>query len=330
MVESPFFIVTGGEKTKRFLRRSGGKYLEIDEIPKPKEETHLASAINSKTDFGEYTFIMRSRSPNSALLQDWQKILLEKKLDDYFKLIVDDKYYISPGKANSYSLKRDITMHYRNIKRIRKLFKYDIERLTFEKFIKLFEKDKNGQQYIMNKQSNFNKLIKPVAKENIEKIKQFLIKIRDTDSEELFYDLFKGEDHVKGVGLFLGSQFLSGAHPEEYTIIQEKMVDTMKDEFKLINVKVDADTTAGYLYINDVCKSLLEVFKNKIEENKDRLVFEIDVTDFKLVLVHEFFWEYKKFECYDQSKLVEAQGEQKEREKVITGNNIQEINAFMT
>lgn len=273
---------------------------------------------------------MRSRSPNSALLQDWQKILLEKKLDDYFKLIVDDKYYISPGKANSYSLKRDITMHYRNIKRIRKLFKYDIERLTFEKFIKLFEKDKNGQQYIMNKQSNFNKLIKPVAKENIEKIKQFLIKIRDTDSEELFYDLFKGEDHVKGIGLFLGSQFLSGAHPEEYTIIQEKMVDTMKDEFKLINVKVDADTTAGYLYINDVCKSLLEVFKNKIEENKDRLGFEIDVTDFKLVLVHEFFWEYKKFECYDQSKLVEAQGEQKEREKVITGNNIQEINAFMT
>ena len=167
---------------------------------------------------------------------------------------------------------------------------------------------------------------------DFEKVKLFLRFMRDFKGtpQENLTRLFNENDelHIKGMGPFITSQFLAGAHPKEYAIIQDRMVNTMK-KLKLIDVKVHSNTPNGYLYINDRCKKLLnDVFKKKIGENKDKLGFRVD-EDFGMVVMHEFFWEYEGFYGYDRTKLEEITGEDKEDEEVFTDNNLQEINVLM-
>ena len=108
--------------------------------------------------------------------------------------------------------------------------------------------------------------------------------------------------HIKGAGPFIISQFLAGSFPKEYAIIEDNMVDTMKD-LKLIDVRVHSDTPKGYLYINDMCKKLLaNIFAKKIKESAPKLPFKVD-DDLNMVVMHEFFWEYGGFHGYDLSQL---------------------------
>jgi hypothetical protein len=130
------------------------------------------------------------------------------------------------------------------------------------------------------------------------------------------------------MGPFVVSQFLAGAHPREYTIIEDRMVNTMKD-LHLIDTKVKSATPKGYLYINEMCKKLLnEVFRRKIEENRNKLGFKID-EDFGLVVMHEFFWEYAEFSSYDPMKLKEATDAEKKLEEEKTSQNLKELNKFI-
>jgi hypothetical protein len=129
------------------------------------------------------------------------------------------------------------------------------------------------------------------------------------------------------MGPFLLSQFLAGAHPREYTIIQDQMVETMKD-LQLIDTKVKSDTPKGYLYINEICKELYnDYFSKKIYENQNKLGFKID-RDFSLVVIHEFFWEYNVFNSYDVTRLEEAIGERLNSEEELTNQILKELNAL--
>lgn len=164
---------------------------------------------------------------------------------------------------------------------------------------------------------------------DFDKVKAFLNFVGEfvRDPESNLNRLFDrtSELHINGMGPFLVSQFLAGAHPKEYTIIEDKMVNTMKN-LGLIDTKVKSDTARGYLYINDVCKNLYnEVFNKKIKEHKDnlgsRFVKLID-EDFSLIVIHEFFWEYEEFQSYDITKLEKATAENLVEEKKIEDWNL--------
>jgi thermostable 8-oxoguanine DNA glycosylase len=242
---------------------------------------------------------------------------LKTKVDDYFNLIVGDKYYL--GKSRQYSLRRDITWHCRSIKWIHSLIQDEIDSLKPKEFKENFE-----DSIMCYKPPNINRIYSEVDS-NFGKIKLFLKFVRDFegDPEENLNRLFDPSDkvHISGMGPFVISQFLAGAHPREYTIIEDRMVDTMKN-LNLIDTKVKSSTPKGYLYINEICKKLLsDVFSKQIEQNKRRLGFNVD-EDFGLVFIHEFFWEYEEFSSYDATKLEEAIGEKRKTEEAETDWNL--------
>jgi hypothetical protein len=196
-----------------------------------------------------------------------------------------EKHYL--GKSNQYSLRHDITIHYRCAKRIHRLVHDEIDSIKPKKFKDIFE-----YNIICHKQPNINRIYSEIDN-NFEKIISFLKFIRDFqgDPEENLIHLFDPNDklHVNGIGPFITSQFLAGAHPREYTIIEDRMVNTMKN-LNLIDTKVKSGTSKGYLYINEMCKKILnDIFSKKIDENKHKLGFKID-GDFGLVVIHEFFF----------------------------------------
>jgi hypothetical protein len=167
---------------------------------------------------------------------------------------------------------------------------------------------------------------------NFGKVKAFLRFIKELkgEPEENLNKLFdtSSELHISGMGPFVISQFLAGAFPRDYTIIEDRMVNTMKN-LNLIDTKVRSDTPKGYLYINEICKKLYaDIFSRKIEENKSKLGFKID-QDFSLVVVHEFFWECDEFQSYDATKLKEATGERRQKEEKETEFNVALLEDFV-
>lgn len=318
-LDAQIFVVTDGESYRVYQRSQWGGYIEIKNIPVP-EKQHLT--VTEKTNF-KMAYVMCADSPTSFAKPAVWGMELEKEIDAFFRLISENSYYRG---RNDYSLRQDITGHYRSVKAIHSLIHdCDIDSLKPDIFKNIFSYN------FMCKLPNQNKIFFE-ADNNFTKVQLFLKFIRDFEGspEENLDRLFDTADklHINGAGPFIISQFLAGAHPREYAIIEENMINTMKN-LKLIDVKVSSDTPNGYLYINEVCKKLLTyIFKRKIDENKDKLGFRVD-DDFGLVVMHEFFWEYSGFYRYDKSKLEELAGEQKEVEEIGTNNNLQEINMYM-
>jgi hypothetical protein len=150
------------------------------------------------------------------------------------------------------------------------------------------------------------------------------------DPEENLEALFDTTNdlHISGIGPFAISQFLACAHPREYAIIEDRMVNTMKN-LNLIDTKVKSDTPRGYLYINEICKKLYtDIFRSKIAKNKDRLGFKID-DDFSLIVIHEFFWEYDEFGTFDPARLEEASGDERQKQVTTTDTNIAMFESLM-
>lgn len=318
-LDAQIFVVTDGKEYKFYQRIQWGGYIEINNVPVPHAR---ALTVTEKTNF-KTSYVMYAEPPFVLAKQAIQNRELERDIDDFFYLIAQDRYF----KGNTtYSLRGDITSHYRNIKAIHSLIHGEIDSLKPEIFKYAFER------YFMYKLPNLNRINSEIDKD-FEKLKSFLKFVRDfkgnpQENLERMFDTNDKELHIKGTGPFILSQFLAGAHPREYAIIEDKMVNTMK-ALKLIDVKVHSDTPKGYLYINDVCKGLLgNMFKKKIEENKDKLGFEID-DDFDLVVMHEFFWEYEGFYGYDKSKLREVAGEKRDEEVKDTDENLQEVRSFL-
>ncbi|HQK54779.1 MAG TPA: type I restriction enzyme HsdR N-terminal domain-containing protein [Sedimentibacter sp.] len=87
------------------------------------------------------------------------------------------------------------------------------------------------------------------------------------------------ELYLKGAGIFVITQLLAGAHPDEYIALEENISKSLQF-LGITDILVKNDTANGYVYVNDICKKLYEdKFKNKVE-------------DFGLVAVHNFLWHY--------------------------------------
>jgi hypothetical protein len=297
------------------MRPSGG-HIRIANVPIP-EKSHLS--ISGQTRI-KPAFILCAEHYSQASERTNQYMELEGKIDDFFNLLAQDRYYM--GRSHNYSLKRDITGHYLRTKAVKSILHGDIDSLKPEVF-KMFFRD-----YIMcEKRPNIDKIFNEVDR-SFGKVKLFLKFIKEFrgDPQGNLARLFDRNDelHIRGMGPFVISQFLAGGHPMDYAVIEDRMVDTMK-KFSLIDVKVRSGTPNGYLYISAMCRKLFnDVFKRKIEENKERLGFEID-EDFGLVVVHEFFWEYYEFDSYDVLSLEEASGEAREEEESMATENLEQI-----
>lgn len=318
-LDAQIFVVTDGREYNFYQRSPWSGYIQINNIPVP-ERNHLT--VTEKTNF-KMAYVMYKEPSISLPKRGVQYRELEREVDNYFSLIAQGRYYRG---MSGYTLRQDITWHYRSIKAIHSLIhEAEIDSLKPEIFKDAFSRN------IMCKLPNQNNIFSEVD-DNFERVKLFLKFVRDFKGipqgnlAHLFDKNY--ELHIRGAGPFIISQFLAGAHPTEYAIIEDRMVNTMKN-LKLIDVKVHSDTPNGYLYINDICKKLLkDIFKKKIEESKDKLGFKVD-EDFGLVVIHEFFWEYEGFYGYDNTKLEEVTGEEKEKEESGTDYNLHEINILM-
>jgi thermostable 8-oxoguanine DNA glycosylase len=319
LLDTSYFVVTDGQDYLSYQRRPTGGYIKISNIPIP-ENIHLTVTQDTKFRPG---FLLCAKLDVEKSKQIGLNDRLFDKIDDYFNLMMQNRYYL--GNNNKYSLRNDMIWHYFAIKKINNFIFQDIETLRPEDFKTVFENN------IMCGRPANKKHIFSEVDCNFEKVKSFLTFIKEFkgDPEENLNTLLDAESelHINGMGPFLLSQFLAGAHPREYTIIQDQMVETMKD-LQLIDTKVKSDTPKGYLYINEICKELYnDYFSKKIYENQNKLGFKID-RDFSLVVIHEFFWEYNVFNSYDVTRLEEAIGERLNSEEELTNQILKELNAL--
>jgi len=320
LLDAQYFAATDGECYLFYQRRPTGGYIRITNIPIP-DKTYLT--VRQKTRF-KTGYLLCAKPRTEGMEQTTQYEELSKKIDDYFNLIGEHKYYL--GTSRHYSLRGDTTWHYNSIKWIHSLVHGEIDSLEPDEFKNVFD-----DSVMCYRKINKTKIYSEVDN-NFERIKAFLKFLREFkgDPEENLDRLFDrtSELHVNGMGPFIISQFLAGAHPRNYTIIEDRMVNTMKN-LDLIDTKVKSATAKGYLYINEICKKLYnEVFSKKIEENRSKLGFIID-DDFSLIVIHEFFWEYEEFQSYDMAKLEEATGETRETEEAQTDWNLAALESLM-
>jgi thermostable 8-oxoguanine DNA glycosylase len=313
LLDTQYFVITNGEDYLFYQRRQTGGYMKIDNIPIP-DEGYLTVDQSTRFKTG-YILCAKAKIEEEKRISQYEGLI--NTIDDYFSLISQNKYHL--GKSGQYSLRRDITWHYRSIKWIQSLVHDDIDSLKPDEFKTAFENS------IMCYRPPNKKRIYSEIRDNFDKVKLFLRFIKDFrgNPEENLKRLFdtSSEVHVSGMGPFVISQFLAGAHPRDYTIIEDRMVNTMKD-LNLIDTKVKSNTAKGYLYINEICKKLYnEIFSKKIEENRNKLGFKID-EDFSLIVIHEFFWEYEEFCSYDITKLEEAKADRWKREESETAWNL--------
>lgn len=297
-LDTTYFAITEGTNYLFYHRKPTGGYIRINNIPVPDKE-HLTATQHTKFRPG---FILCSKvdMKGDESINQYKKEFLNK-VDAYFNLLTSRKHYL--GRSKRYSLKNDAIWHYLAIKKIHILVHKKVDSLRPIEFKTFFR-----ENIMSERQPNINRTF-TVVDEDFGRIRAFLRFIGEfkSDPEENLNRLFdrKNELHISGVGPFIVSQFLAGAHPKEYTIVEDRMVNTMK-ELDLIDAKVKSNTAKGYLYVNEICKKLcLEVFERKIEENRNNLGFKID-EDLGLVLVHEFFWEYEEFSSFDGGELEES------------------------
>ncbi len=300
-LDTTYFLITDGTDYIFYQRKPTGGYMKISSVPIPDKE-HLT--ITQNTKFKPGIILCSTIALNEEKITIQYSKELHERIDEYFNLVSKGMHYFGEG---GYSLRLDMIWHYLAIKRLNNLIHKKIDSLEPEDFKKYIERS-DLHSIMCNKPPNINNIFFEVDK-NFDKIKEFLrfIKEFEGDPEENLEKLLgrNSDLHIKGMGVFVVSQFLAGSHPRSYTIVEDRMINTMK-ELGLIDTKVKSNTAKGYLYINEICKRLYnELFRHKVEENKDELGFIID-DDFGLVLIHEFFWEYSGFYSFDKTQLEEA------------------------
>ena len=90
-----------------------------------------------------------------------------------------------------------------------------------------------------------------------------------------------GELYVRGAGIFFITQLLSGAHPNEYVVLEENVSRALK-HLGITEILVKNDTANGYVYVNEICQ---RVFKDKLEHRLSKY-------GLGLPAVHNFLWHY--------------------------------------
>lgn len=320
-LDVPIFAVTDGINYRYYQRNPrGGGYIEIDNLPIPSSNHRT---VTEKTVF-KMAFPMLSEQQITASIQHTQFQDLSKTMDSFFSLIAKDQYF--RGTA-SYSLRQDFSWHYKSIKAIHNfVHNSDIENIEAQSFLDFFSDN------IMCGRSANQIHIALDAQTDMPKIHKFLGLLKNfmASPDESLERLFNTNDelHIRGIGPFITSQFLAGAFPKEFAIIEDRMVNTMK-KLKLIDVAVNPSTPKGYLYICDILKKLkTNIIEKVIEDYRTKLGFKVD-EDVGLIVLHEFFWEYDGFFGYDKSMLTEVLGLEREQHKAEVEKNFQDVEFFM-
>lgn len=146
------------------------------------------------------------------------------------------------------------------------------------------ELKENLEKNIMIKPPNKNQIFKQID-ENFDKFKEMLKFIRDFSGDAIS-NINKlldksGSLYVRGGGIFFITQLLSGAHPNQYIVLEENVARALRS-LGVTDILVKNDTANGYVYINEICKKL---FNDKMEHRLKKY-------GFGLVAVHNFLWHY--------------------------------------
>ena len=169
-LDTQVFVITDGEEYRVYQRTPWGNYVEINDIPVP-EKRFLT--VTERTEFHPFQYVMCSE-PN--LLSSVPKAYpeLETKINNFFKLIIENPNLRG---SNTYTLRSDITNHYRNSKVLNDMIqKADIDSLEPKTFKETFE------NCVMCKLPNKN-LIFAVVDSDFPKVQSFLRFIRDFTGE---------------------------------------------------------------------------------------------------------------------------------------------------
>ena len=264
-----YFGITDGENHFFFLRNNRGDVIPIKDLPMPDNECLLITEkTKSKPDFMSYKEgeIEKIEYPRE----------LYKKLDRYFEMLKNDENF-SSGISALHDV-RDI--HFALIEKLKKIFN-NIDKLKSKEFKNIFD---DGT--ILCKLPNKNRIFEDVDK-NFNKIKKFLRIIKNFNGDpEILQRLLdtKNKLHIKGMGIYYITQFLYGAQPEKFVVIEDNLIETLQ-RLGLIDVHVKKNAK-GYLFINDICKKLnATIFKDYVEKYGKEF-------DFGLANVHNFLWHY--------------------------------------
>jgi hypothetical protein len=145
------------------------------------------------------------------------------------------------------------------------------------------------EQYVMKKTPNKNLIFKQID-DDFNKIKEILRFIKDFKGDPIINInrlINKDENlHINGAGIFFISQLLSGAHPNDYVVLEENVSEALRN-LGITDIVVKNDTANGYIYVNEICKKL---YKEKLES-------KLEKHSFGLAAVHNFLWHYYVHYC---------------------------------
>lgn len=314
-LDAPYLVVTDGVTYYYYQRKMIGDPIKISNVPVP-DKKHLTVTQSTRFRTG---FLLCEKPKIKEAESTGQYKDLSDKIDRFLGLMAEGNYYL--GVNENYTLRNDAIWHCLSTRRLHNLI-HKNGVLRPNEFKKCFE-----DNIMCGRPANQNRIYSKVDND-FEHVKAFLRFLKEFkgDPEENLDRLFNPNDelHISGMGPFMVSQFLAGAHPHDYAVIEDRMVRTMKD-LGLIDTEVKSDTPKGYLYINDICKKLYSgVFEEKFRKNQSRLGFKVD-KDFGLALIHDFFWEYEEFQSYNVSDLGKATGTLKKQEEKITQERLEEL-----
>lgn len=164
-LDTPYFAITDGSVYLFYQRSPTGGRIKISNLPIP-DKKHLTATRKTKFKPG---FILSAKPDTEMVTNQYGE--LDDRIDDYFNLMAENKYYL--GRNGTYTLRRDITFHYRSIKCIQDLIHVEFDSLKPDEFKSFFE-----YNIMCYRPPNLNRIYFEVD-HNFDKIKSFILAIKD-------------------------------------------------------------------------------------------------------------------------------------------------------
>jgi hypothetical protein len=244
---APFFCVTDGDEYIFYsTANSQGKSIKLDTPPPIPEKEYLISPV--------------------------EKIVFPSHINDAVSLFFN-------GLEKEEKFYQDTVGHHDAQKQISEIIYQRIDSFTPSELKELID-----SEHIMIKAANrktvFNEIDRDFSR--FKKVFSFITNFKGDPiiNIEKLQDR-KGKLYIKGCGIFFISQFLAGAYPDDYVIVEENVSRALK-YLEITDIFVQYNTPNGYIYINEICKKLY----------KDKMKAKLKPYGFGLAAVHNFLWHY--------------------------------------
>lgn len=243
---APFFCVTDGVEYNFYsTANSQGQSIKLDTTPPIPEKEYLISPV--------------------------EKIVFPAHINDAVSLFFN-------GLEKEEKFYEDTKGHHDAQKQINKTIFQRIDSFTHSELKELIDSD-----YFMIKNTNkkfvFEEIDRDISK--FRKVFSFILDFKGDPIINIEKLLENDMLHIKGCGIFFISQFLTGAYPDDYVIVEENVSKALK-YLDITDIFVQYHTANGYIYINEICKKLY----------KDKLESRLKPYGFGLAAVHNFLWHY--------------------------------------